>query len=396
MKLIVVIPDGMTDLPVKELDNKTPLEKAVTPNIDSILRKGITGIVYTVPSGIQPGSDIANLSILGINPARVNIGRGALEALAQNIKIKKNEYVFRANFVCIKNNILIDYTGGNIKTLQAKKLIELLNRNFDSRVRFIPGVDYRNLAIVQNNKDIKVVTTPPHNIINKKIDKYLPQGKSATIIREIMFKTYEILSRYSLNKKRKIAANMMWLWGEGKINDKHIIPFYEKYNLRGAVISAVDIIRGIGKLLKMDIIQVPGITGDFRTNYKNKAIYALKNLKKYDFIYIHIEAPDEAGHQGNYKEKIKAIEKIDRLIIKPLVESKEKFNILFLPDHPTPICKRTHINYPVPFILYSKEKNLLPNHNFKEFNETIISKFPLKIKNGYKFLEWVLKYLKRV
>lgn len=392
MKLIVVIPDGMTDLPVKELNNKTPLEKAITPNIDSILRNGITGIVYTIPSGVEPGSDIANLSILGVNPAKTDIGRGALEALAQNIEIKKDEYVFRANFVYVKDNIMLDYTGGNIKTTQAKKLIELLNKNFDSKVRFIPGVDYRNLAIVRNNKAIKVVTTPPHNIINKKIDKYLPEGKSATIIKEIMFRTYEILSRYPL--KKRITANMMWLWGEGKVNNKHITPFYRKYKLRGAVISAVDIIRGIGKLLDMDIIQVPGITGDFRTNYKNKAIYALKNLKKYDFIYIHIEAPDEAGHQANYKEKIRAIEKIDRLIIKPLLESKEKFNILFLPDHPTPIIKRTHINHPVPFILYSKEKNLLPNHNFKEFNENIIPKSTLKVKKGYKLLEWVLKYLK--
>ncbi len=391
MNLVVIVPDGMTDLPVKELDNKTPLQTANTRYIDFMLRNGITGIVSTIPANIEPGSDVANLSILGINPKRIKIGRGALEALAKNINIKKNENVFRANFVCIKNNILVDYTGGNIKTSQAKKLINFLNKNFDSNIRFVSGVDYRNIAIIKNNK-INIKTTPPHNIINKKIDKFLPQGKSAALIREIMFKTYDILSTHPLNKNKKNPANMMWLWGEGGLDGK-IDSFYEKYKLKGAIISAVDIIRGIGRLLKMDIINVPGITGDFRTNYKNKAIYTLKNLKKYDVIYVHIEAPDEAGHHGNWKEKVRAIERIDKQVVKPLLDSKEKFNILLLPDHPTPIIKRTHINSPVPFILYSKNNTLLPNHKFIKFNEYILNNPPVIIKKGYTLLNWVLRYL---
>jgi len=390
-KLIVVLPDGMSDFPIKDLNNKTPLQVAEKEHFDFILRNGVCGAVHTVPDGLEPGSDVANLSILGVNSKSYSIGRGALEALAENIKVKDNEEIFRANFVTVIDNILIDYTGGNIKTSEAKKLINYLNNNFNSEIKFFTGVDYRNLAVIKDGF-LKVKTVPPHNIIGQNIEGYLPKGKGSEIIREIMFKTYELLSAHQFNKRKKMPTNMVWLWGEGRV-DSRVPSFYDKYGMKGAVISAVNIIRGIAKLLKMDVIDVPGITGDFDTNYSNKAKYALKNIDKYDFIYVHIEAPDEAGHRGNYKEKVRAIEEIDKKVLKPLLESDKKFNLLILPDHPTSTVKRTHVKHPVPFVLYSKYKKNRINHKYKKFSEHILKNPLVEIKDGYKLLEWVIKYL---
>lgn len=384
IKLVIVVPDGMTDLPVPELGGKTPLEVAKTPNMDFILKNGVAGIVWNVPSDMEPGSDVANLSILGVNPKKIDIGRGALEALAKDIKLKNNEYVFRANFVTIEDNVMKDYTGGNIKTEYAEKLIDYLNKKIDKNVKFFPGVDYRNLAIIKTEKKINVKTTPPHNIIDKEIFSFLPKGKYSELVKDIMFESYNLLSKL---KNKRVSANMVWLWGEGKVNGK-VESFEKRYGIKGAVITAVDIIKGIAKLLKMEILDVPGITGDLNTSYKNEAIYALKNLKDYDCIYLHIEAPDEAGHQGNYKEKIKSIEKIDKLVLGTLLKKKDDIYILLLPDHPTSISQRKHINSPVPFILYGKD--IRANNNFEKFSEKILNECTLKIKEGDKLLDWVL------
>ncbi len=383
MKYIIILPDGMADLPIKKLKNKTPLEYASTPHMDYMVQNGKVGAVHTIPKNMNPGSDIANMSILGINPKKISIGRGALESLAMGINIDKSKIIFRANFVTVHNNRMIDYTGGNIKSKEGKKLITYLNKNLRNyNIKFIPGLDYRNIAVL-NKSEIDLQTTPPHDITNKKITNYLPKGSDSKLIKNIMYKTRELLNQY------KTSTNMMWLWGEGKIDDG--ISFFEKYKLKGAVISAVDIIKGIAKLLKMNIIKVPGITGDIDTNYSNKAKAVIRNLNKYDFIFVHIEATDETGHRGNYKEKIKAIENIDKYIVGKIINSIDDDTVItLLPDHPTPCKLKTHTSEPVPFVIYSKKKNYI-NKKFTNFSEKICKNPPITIKHGYKLLDYILK-----
>ncbi|MDH5717593.1 MAG: cofactor-independent phosphoglycerate mutase [Spirochaetia bacterium] len=393
MKYIMVIPDGLTDLRIKKYNNKTPLDSANIPAIDYLLQNGMTGTVQTIPDGCPPGSDIAQLSLLGVNPRKVKLGRGAIEALANNIKVNDGETVFRTNFVTIENQIMKDYSGGGIHTKDSKEMIKQLNQEFDENVRFFAGVGYRNIAVI-NKKNIKIKTTPPHDITDKKINSYVPKGQSGDFINSIMTKAHEVIINSNYFKKNKLKANNIWLWGEGKVSNG--VSFEKSYNLKGAVISAVDIIKGIAKYLSLDVIKVPGITGEFNTNYGNKFKYALKNINKYDFIYIHIEAPDEAGHQGNFNEKKSAIEKIDKMIIKPLLESKEKFNIIVVPDHPTPLKYRTHTNEKVPFILYSKYKNIKSNHNFSHYCEDIVKKSPLHLNTGHNFLKWCFSEFKKL
>ncbi len=334
---------------------------------------------------------MANLSLLGVDPRTVSIGRGALEALAHDIHIEKNETALRLNFVTVKGNVMKDYTGGNIKSQDAAKIIKLLNKKFSDSVRFYPGVGYRNICVIKKCS-FQLKTEPPHNILDKKINSYLPKGTGSDVILKIMDKAKKIIQCSKYFKEKKVKTNYIWLWGEGRIEGE--VSFYKRYNLKGAVISAVDIIKGIGRLLDMDVINVPGITGDFNTNYKNKGIYALKNLEKYDFIYIHIEAPDEAGHKGDFNEKKAAIEKIDKYIIGPLLKSSKKFNIIFLPDHSTPLKYRTHTRGQVPFIIYSKDKGFVPNHKFTHYSEEIIKNPPVFIKNGYRFLSLAINMIK--
>jgi len=393
MKYIMVVPDGLTDLRIKKHNNKTPLDAARIPSIDFLLHHGLVGVVKTIPNNRDPGSDVANLSLMGINTNVTYPGRGALEALAQNIKIKKNETAFRANFVTIIDNKMKDYTGGNIKSPDARVLITLLNKHFNHSVRFYAGVDYRNIAIVKK-KCLRIKTEPPHNILDKNINPYLPCGRDGSLITEIVLQSHHILKKAAYTRKKQLKVSHIWLWGQGSYI-KGQPSFYKKFKLKGAVISAVDIIKSIAKLLKMHVIKVPGITGDFYTNYANKAQYALSHLKKYDFIYIHIEATDEAGHKGDFREKVQAIQKIDHQIIKSLLEDKQKFNIIFVPDHPTPVKYRTHINQKLPFIVYSKTKPLKPNHNFNHYSEQILKNPPCSIDKGYQFIEKIIKLVNK-
>lgn len=391
MKYIMIVPDGLTDLPVRELGLKTPLEKAEIPFIDRMLREGRTGALKTVPDGHEPGSDVANLSLLGVNPERIRIGRGALEALSQNLKIKKNETVMRVNFVTLAGDTMADNTAGNIKSSQARYLIRELNRKIKGPVRFYSGVGYRNLAVISRS-GLRLRTVPPHDILGKSAGPYLPQGRDRKVILDLMKRANAVLADSILVRTRKVKANAVWFWGEG--HPVHTDSFFRKYGLKGAVISAVDIIRGIARLLKMDVIDVPGITGGMDTSFRNKALYALKNLKKYDFILIHVEATDEAGHKGDYREKIRAVELIDRDIVRTLLDAPEKFTVILLPDHPTPVSCRTHINKEVPFILYAKTlpgkaKNAF--HKFRHYSEKILEDPPVFISSGHTFLDRILK-----
>ncbi|MBU1076224.1 MAG: cofactor-independent phosphoglycerate mutase [Spirochaetes bacterium] len=393
MKYIMVIPDGLTDFRPHKNSKKTPLESARIPYIDHLLKNGMTGVIHTIPSSMPPGSDVANLSLLGMDPRKAKLGRAALEALAQSIKLNKDQTAFRVNFVTIKKDILTDYTGGEIKTKNAAYLIDLLNKNFnDDSIRFYPGVSYRNLAVI-NRSHFKVKTEPAHNILDKNIRPFLPKGKDGSYIRGIMEKADRILNNNTdaYRKKNKLKADHIWMWGEGHL--KKGTSFYERHKLKGAVISAVDIVRGIACFLKMDVIPVPGITGDFHTNYRNKAKYALKYIDKYDFIYVHVEATDEAGHKGDFNEKKRAIEKIDEQIIGPLLKSKKKFNIIIVPDHPTPIRIKTHINEEVPFVFYSKSREMIPNHLFTHYSEQILKRPPLRFRNGHDFLKKIRSFV---
>jgi len=399
-KYIVIIADGMADRPVKELDGDTPLKKANKPHMDKLASNGIIGKIRTIPHGFHPGSDIANMNILGYNPAKYYSGRAPLEAISMNINLRKNDVAFRCNLVTIKYNkektraIMEDYSGGHITTEEAKELIKTINENLSTKsINFYPGVSYRHIMIWSSGP-LDVECTPPHDITGKEISDYLPVGKGENILRELMLKSTGILECHPINRERvrrgKKPANAIWLWGQGK---KVSMPtFKEKYNLDGAIISAVDLMKGLGKLVGFKVLDVPGITGYLDTNYANKAKYALKALEEFDIVYIHIEAPDEAGHSGNYKNKIKAIEDIDKKVLGNLLKGLNKFphfRILLLPDHATPVSVKTHTEEPVPFVIYDnrikiKTSKIKFDESITEMNNLIC------FEDGYRLMDFFI------
>ncbi|MDZ4241872.1 MAG: cofactor-independent phosphoglycerate mutase, partial [Candidatus Omnitrophota bacterium] len=318
MKYIVIVPDGMADLPLEELGNKTPMEVARTTNMKFMAQNGFTGLIQTIPDKMAPGSDIGNLSLLGYDPRECFSGRAPLEAANMGVELAEDEIAFRCNLVTIEKGQMMDYSAGHISSKEALPLIEALNKDPDDpNARFLPGKSYRHLMImkVRNVQDfLEIKCVPPHDIQGKDIKKYLPQGVHAPLVLKHMERSKKILGEHSVNKVRldlkENPANMIWLWGQGT---KPKLPLHrEKFGVEGAIISAVDLVNGIGRLAGLEVINVPGITGYYDTNYLGKAQHALEALKKKDFVYIHIEAPDEAGHNGDMKEKIAAIERIDR------------------------------------------------------------------------------------
>lgn len=400
IKYVVVIGDGMADRPIKELGEDTPLKKANKPNIDRLTSYGIAGKIKTIPDGFHPGSDIANMNILGYNPKKYYSGRAPLEAISIGIDLKRNDVAYRCNLVTIKYNrektraIMEDYSGGHISTEEAKELIKAINENLSTKtINFYSGVSYRHI-MVWSKGAINVECTPPHDITGKEISDYLPVGEGENILRELMLKSTGILECHPINRERirigKKPANAIWLWGQGK---KTTVPtFKEKYGIDGALISAVDLMKGLGKVAGFEVLDVPGITGYLDTNYLNKAKYALKALEEFDIVYIHIEAPDEAGHAGSYKNKIKAIEDIDKKVIGTLLRGLKKFphyRILILPDHATPVSVKTHTGEPVPFVIFD---NCLKMKNKKlKFDESITQMDNvLCFDNGYQLMDFFI------
>ncbi|MFH0887194.1 MAG: cofactor-independent phosphoglycerate mutase, partial [bacterium] len=360
-KYLVLIGDGMADYPMPELGGKTVLEHATTPNMDYLASHSQCGLTLNTPKDIPPGSDVAILSIFGYDPAKYYTGRGPLEAASKNIKLSDSDQVYRCNIVTIENEIMQDYSAGHISTPEASELIDSLNKELGSdMLRFYSGVSYRHLLVIK--KDMQVsLTTPPHDISGKKIGEYLPKGRDKDFILELMESSKKILKDHPINLARisagKMLATQIWLWGGGK---KPSMPTYKKrFNKNGAVITAVDLIRGIGKILGLEVIDVPGATGYLDTNYLGKAEYALKALEKKDFVLVHVEAPDEAGHNGDMGAKIQAIEDFDKLVVGTVLDNiKDKdihYRMLVLPDHATPISLRTHSHDPVPYILYDNK-----------------------------------------
>jgi 2,3-bisphosphoglycerate-independent phosphoglycerate mutase len=361
MKYVVVIGDGMADFPLDELGGKTPLMVANKPYTDMMAREGNCGKVLTIPEGFSPGSDVACMSIFGYNPAKYYTGRAPIEASGMGIEMGETDVAFRCNLVYLKNisgcAIMGDYSGGHITTDEAKIIIEDLSKAMgSSEITFFPGISYRHIMLWKNGL-FEMETTPPHDITEKDILSYLPKGKGAGRIIALMKDSQKVLEEHPVNKKRREAGrlpvNSIWLWGQGK---RSIFPlFFEKYGLRGATVAAVDLIKGISSLTGFDTPPVEGATGYLDTDYNAKAAKALELLQSHDIVYIHIEAPDEASHNGNIEEKIRAIEHIDREVVGSIYEKTgEGVKILIATDHATPIKMKTHYACPVPFVIFEK------------------------------------------
>jgi 2,3-bisphosphoglycerate-independent phosphoglycerate mutase len=387
MKYAVIIGDGMSDEPIPLSGNKTPLQIAKTPNMDSMAKKGIIGLLRTIPAGIHPGSDVANLSIMGYDPRLFLTGRGPFEALGLGIKLEPEDVAFRCNLIHLREEngklIMEDYAGGHIKSSDARKIISFLNEELGGgEFRFFPGVSFRNLLVWKGGK-WEIETTPPHDIIGMEITPFLPKGDGASQLIGLMEKARKSIVYKFKEGDFKGIPNAIWPWGQGKVP---LLPsFHKLHGLKGAIISGVDLIRGIGICAGLDSIHVPGATGYIDTNYKGKGEYALKALKDYDFVYVHVEAPDEASHSGSLNEKVKAIESFDRdvvgTILKGIIDS-EKFAIMVLPDHATPIRLRTHADYPVPFLIFSSEKWAFRNFGLP-FDEESALKSGIFIEEGH-------------
>lgn len=377
MKYVIVLCDGMADEVIDSLEGKTPLEYAITPNMDMLAKSSMIGLVKTVPAGFLPGSDTANLSVLGYDPNKYYSGRSPLEALSIGVKLKDTDIAIRTNFVTLsengssmENQIIIDHSSQEISTEDAKILLNVIKDNFDNEeFRFYLGTSYRHLLIW--NKGEKIDLVQPHDVLMQEIKDKLPTNRK---LKDMMIKSYDLLRNHPINIKRKSEgknpANCIWFWGAG--TKPELKSFEETTKLKGAMISAVDLLKGIAIGAKMKVINVEGANGGLDTNYTGKmeaAVNALLN-DEMDFTYIHIEAPDEMGHQGNLSHKIEAIEKIDKYVIGPLynklVEARVDFKIMILPDHPTPIRIRTHTSEPVPFMIYDSTTSFQSDTKYNE------------------------------
>ena len=369
MKYIVVLGDGMADYKLEELGNRTPLQAANKPHIDALAREAEVGLCRTVPAGFKPGSDVANLSVMGYDPHDCYTGRSPLEAVSIGIDLKDTDVTLRCNLVTLseeekyEDRTMLDYSAGEISTEEARKLISYLKEHLDSDMfTLYAGVSYRHCLVVKEGKTGHELT-PPHDITGKPVRGHLPEGPLGEKYRAMMERSAELLREHPINRARVAAgknpANSVWFWGEG--TKPALENFEKKFGKKGGVISAVDLVKGIGILAGMQVIEVEGATGNYDTNFAGKATAALDALLGgLDFVYIHMEAPDECGHQGDVKHKIYSIEQIDEKVVAPLCaglrKAGEKFRMLICPDHPTPIAVRTHVSDPVPYLLYDSGK----------------------------------------
>jgi len=385
-KFIILIGDGMADWPVPALGDRTPLEAANKPHMDFMASEGALGMVQVVPEDMYPGSDVSNLSIIGYDPREVYTGRSPLEAASMGVTLGEDDVAVRCNVVSLKNHgarsEMEDYSAGHISTEEAAELLRALQAKVaDKNVHFHPGVSYRHLMVWPGGNDA-VLTTPPHDIHGKNITEYLPKGDGAEFLLEMMEISREVFPDHSVNRKRNAAgkppANSIWLWGQGKA--PRMTSLREKYGVTGSVVAAVDLIRGIGYYAGLDVVDVPGATGYLDTNYRGKAEYALRELERRDFVLIHVEAPDEAGHNGNAADKVRAIERIDEEILRPILahaRSGGDLAVLVLPDHPTPVAIRTHAQEPVPFVYYPAPPGLssFPGRRYTEADARATGQF---------------------
>ena len=395
MKYAVLVGDGMADRRMKVLSYRTPLQAARTPNMDWLAGHGVLGMARTVPHGMGPGSDVANLSIFGYDPARHfrNVGRGPLEAAAMGLKLHRDDMAYRCNLVALDtaSGEMIDHGCGDIESTDARKIIAFIRAHLQTRdIRFFPGVSYRHSLLIRKGPSEPDIVGP-HDILGKDSRKYLPRSR---VLRELVLRSQEILGECPTNKRRiatgKPPATSIWPWGAGRA--LRLPSFKSKYGLSGAVISAVDLIKGIGVSIGLDAVAVPGATGTLNTNYGGKVQHALRALKKRDVVFIHVEAPDEASHHGDVKEKIEAIERFDRRVVGAVRKGMKSFGeyaILVLPDHPTPIRIRTHAGDPVPFAVYSTQSDAGHGATGRGFTEADAKKARILIK-GHELMDVLL------
>ena len=354
MKLVVLLGDGMADLPIEALQGRTPLQAAKKPNMDRLAKRGRSGLAQTVPDGFPPGSDVANLSVMGYSPSRHYTGRAPLEAAAMDVQLGAADIAFRCNFVTIEKGIMQDYSAGHISTEEGRELIEALAPLMPER-KLYAGVSYRNLLVLKAGAN--AVCTPPHDISDLPVASHLPSGPDSEHLISLMEAAGPVLANHPVNLNRiaagKRPANAIWLWGQGPAPT--MPSFAEKYMLGGAMISAVDLLKGIGRYAGLQVVDVAGATGNIDTNYEGKVKAALQALERLDFVYLHVEAPDEAGHEGDTALKVKAIELFDEKVVGPVIkgleESGQDWRVLLLPDHATPISIKTHSRDPVPFTI---------------------------------------------
>jgi len=392
-KYVIIIPDGAADEPIEQFAGETALEAAEIPNMDKISTLGRQGLVRTVPDGMEPGSDVAQMSLLGYDPLQYYSGRAPIEAVARNIKLSLEDWVFRCNLVTIADGKMADHSAGHISTVEAGNLIkELAGKLGNEQITFHTGVSYRHLLVFKGIKfDVK--TYPPHDYIGKAIEKILPRGKGAELLIDLMARSQQLFTNHDINKvRRDLGENQVssiWLWGQGK--KAQMERFQKRFGIKGAAITAVDLVRGLAKLIGFDLIDVPGATGFIDTNYQGKASAAIEALEKYDIVFIHIEAPDEASHSGNAEMKKMAIEQVDKHIVGPVLDALQKYEswrILVMPDHPTPVRTCSHSAKPVPFAMAGDSVSGILHTTFGETNA---AKSGFRIDNGFELMEYFLK-----
>ena len=394
MKYAIIIGDGMGDYPIPDLDGRTPLGAADKPNMDHLAQHGIIGTASTLPPGMPMGSDVAHFSLFGYDPSVYYPGgRGPLEAAGMGLEFSEDEIIFRCNLVTVKDGLMHDHSGGHITTEEGEQLIKVLNGKLAiPKVKFVPGVGYRHLMVALD-LGRSAVCIAPHDILGSPIDKHLPTGEESSKLRDLMLRSRPLLDASSINTQRrsqgKDEANMIWLWGQGS---KVSMPsFQERFGLRGAIISAVDLIRGIGLLLGFKIIPVPGITGYLDTNYSGKAEYALRSLQEHDLVIVHVEAPDEAGHNGDLNSKVRAIEDFDQLVVGAIRRGLEKFEdykIMIVTDHYTPVSVRTHTDEAVPYVIYCSDAE---EGSGEQYDEESAKRGGPHFSQGYNLMEFFLK-----
>ncbi len=390
MKYVVLQPDGVADRPIAALGGRTPLEYARTPHMDRLAACGTLGMTHTIPEGLPPGSDVGTMSLLGYDPRRYHTGRSPIEAASMGVELGADDVAFRCNLVCVADGVMQDFTAGHISTAEAAQIIGEIQAQLGNDVfEFHPGVSYRHLLVWRGGKSA-MRTTPPHDITDRAVAEYLPAGDGAAELRRLMEASQDILAVHSINRARRERgerpATTIWLWGQGK---RPALPtMRERFGIAGAVISAVDLVNGLGVLAGLEVIKVPGVTGFLDTNYQGKASYGLRALRSKDLVFIHVEATDETGHMGAVDKKVQAIEDFDSKIVGPILEGLREipeWRMLLMPDHATPCALKTHSPDPVPFIV-AAARNLGSAAATRGYNEPAAVATGLVVREAHTLL----------
>jgi len=393
-KYVIVVPDGAADKPLAEFGGKTIFEAAMKPHIDFIAMNGQQGLCQTVPPTLQPGSDVAMMAVLGYDPAKYYTGRAPIEAVAQGIDVTETDWIFRCNLVTTAAGKMIDHSSGHISSEEGKQFVEELNKALGSgQVKFYPGVGYRHLMVLKGYDFPDLQLQPPHDHIGEKVTALLPRGKNSAVLIDLISKSEKLFKDHKINLLRrdlkKNEATSIWLWGHGR--KARMESFEKKYGLKGAAITAVDLVKGLANLIGFDFIKVEGATGYFDTDYRAKGLAAIEAIKKYDIVLVHVEATDEAGHAGKADVKKKALEDIDKYIVGPVMEELKKYEhwrMLVMPDHPTPVSTQGHTGEAVPFAMIgdgvSGEVHL-------PLGEANAARTGIMVKDGYRLMESFLK-----